>query len=179
MRTGASMVGVTTEANPLDDPEDAAALASYAAALAEGLVAALPGWVERVVAERYRAWQRADPPPPVAEAARLAGERARDQVDGPLRALLAADVEHQRANPLAVVRAAVVHPTAVLRDAGVPPAPRDAHGERLFPDDVYDLSPAAFADVDASLHDPGLVWGAAKAHVVLARRRRSGPPPGP
>ena len=43
-----------------------------------------------------------------------------------------------------------------------------------FPDDPYDLTPGSFADVDPSLHEPGLVWGAAKAHVVLARRRREG-----
>ena len=41
----------------------------------------------------------------------------------------------------------------------------------IFPDDDYDLSPATFADIDESLHEPGLVWGAAKAHVVLTRRR--------
>ena len=46
--------------------------------------------------------------------------------------------------------------------------------ERAFPDDVYDLAPASFADVDPALHEPGLVWGAAKAHVHLARRRRDG-----
>jgi hypothetical protein len=45
---------------------------------------------------------------------------------------------------------------------------------RSFPDDVYDLTPASFADVDPALHEPGLVWGAAKAHVHLARRRRQG-----
>jgi hypothetical protein len=39
---------------------------------------------------------------------------------------------------------------------------------------VYDLTPASFADVDPALHEPGLVWGAAKAHVHLARRRREG-----
>jgi hypothetical protein len=39
---------------------------------------------------------------------------------------------------------------------------------------VYDLSPAAFADLDPSLREPGLTWGAAKAHVHLARRRREG-----
>ena len=51
---------------------------------------------------------------------------------------------------------------------------RDAHAERLFPDDDYDLSPGAFADVDPALHEPGLVWGAAKAHVIMARRRAEG-----
>ena len=29
-------------------------------------------------------------------------------------------------------------------------------------------------DLDPALHEPGLRWGAAKAHVVLARRRAEG-----
>jgi hypothetical protein len=61
--------------------------------------------------------------------------------------------------------------TAVLREAGARPVARDEFGERSFPDDVYDLSPATWTDVDPALHEPGLVWGAAKAHVHLARRR--------
>jgi hypothetical protein len=48
---------------------------------------------------------------------------------------------------------------------------RDEFQIRNFPDDDYDLTPAAFADVDPAHHEPGLVWGAAKAHVHLARRR--------
>jgi hypothetical protein len=71
-----------------------------------------------------------------------------------------------------VLRAAVRHPTAVLAEAGVPEVVRDRFAEETFPADVYDLSPAAFADIDPALAEPGLVWGAAKAHVVLTRRRR-------
>jgi hypothetical protein len=162
------------EANPFDDPADAAALARYADALADAVVAALPGWAERAVAERCRAWSGHPPSAEVAQAARTAGATIVREVEAPLRALLEQDVDEQRSNPLAIVRAAVPHLTAVLRAAGVPPVERDAHAERLFPDDVYDLVPAAFADLDESVHEPGLVWGAAKAHVVLRRRRAEG-----
>jgi hypothetical protein len=62
----------------------------------------------------------------------------------------------------------------VLAAAGVPPVGRDEVARRLHPDDDYDLTPASFADISPELHEPGLVWGAAKAHVVLARRRREG-----
>ncbi len=89
-----------------------------------------------------------------------------------LRTLLATDVDAQRANPLAILRQAVRYPNEVLAAAGVPAVRRDAHAERLFPDDAYDLGPAAFGDLHPSVHEPGLVWGAAKAHVILARRRR-------
>ncbi|MDQ2825886.1 MAG: hypothetical protein M3Y04_02780, partial [Actinomycetota bacterium] len=86
-----------------------------------------------------------------------------------LWALLAADIDDQRTTPLALLRGAVRYPTAVLRAAGVAEVERDPIQARLLPDDPYDLSPATFADVDPSLAEPGMVWGAAKA---LAHRRR-------
>ena len=91
-----------------------------------------------------------------------------------MRALLETDVDAQAGNPLAVLRSLVGYPTEVLRAAGARPVARDDFAVRSFPEDVYDLSPATFADVDPELHEPGLVWGAAKAHVHLARRRREG-----
>jgi hypothetical protein len=62
----------------------------------------------------------------------------------------------------------------VLDELGVGPPDRDEFARRNFPEDRYDLTPASFADVDPTLHEPGLVWGAAKAHVVLQRRRAEG-----
>lgn len=156
-----------------DDPDDAARLAGYARDLADGVEAALPSWVERVVAERLAAAGR-PLTGEVRDAARAAGERARDDVAPQVRRLLARDVDDQPTGPLALLRGAARFPTAVLRGAGVAPVARDEVAERLHPDDVYDLVPAAFAEVDPALHEPGLVWGAAKAHVVLARRRREG-----
>jgi hypothetical protein len=160
-------------AHPLDDPGDAAALARYASDLADAVDAALPGWIERSVRRVLAAQgialdaagegQLADA---VREASAEGGRRVRD--------LLTTDVDAQSGNPLAAIRSLVGHPTAVLRAAGARPVPRDEFAERSFPDDVYELSPATFADVDPALHEPGLVWGAAKAHVHLARRRREG-----
>lgn len=157
----------------MDDPDDAAALDRYATALADAVEAALPGWVERSVEARLRA---AGHPlrPEVAEAARRAGEEARADVGAAVRDLLAHDVDEQRTGPLALLRTAVRYPTEVLAGAGVAPVARDEVDRRLHPDDAYDLSPASFAEVDPALHEPGLTWGAAKAHVVLARRRREG-----
>ncbi len=73
-----------------------------------------------------------------------------------------------------MLRSLVPYPTAVLRAAGARPVARDEFAARNFPHDAYDLSPATFADVDPACTSPGLVWGAAKAHVHLARRRREG-----
>ena len=158
----------------LDDPDDAAALAAHGATLLAAVDGALSRWVERVVAARWAEQMGTAAPDDVLAAARTAGEACRADLTGALRSLLATDVDEQRSNPLAVLRGAVPYATAVLRDAGVPPPVRDREAERLFPDDIYDLTPGAFGDVDPSLHDPGLVWGAAKAHVVLARRRDEG-----
>ena len=162
------------DAHPADDtPEDAAALAHHAAVLAEGIEAAIGPWVERVVGEVAGSW---DPllADRLGDPARAAGREATEQFGPRIRELLQTDVDRQRTGPLALLREVVRFPTEVLAAAGIPPVDRDEFAQRSFPDDLYDLSPASFADVDADLHGPGLVWGAAKAHVILARRRREG-----
>lgn len=156
-----------------DADDDAAALAAHAEALADGVETALPGWVQRSVARLAEAWAgRVDPD--VARAAEMAGEAAAADIGPRVRALLARDVDDQPSNPLAIVRTAVRHPTAVLADAGVPAVERDAMAASAFPDDVYDLTPSRFADLDPALEEPGISWGAAKAHVILTRRRAEG-----
>ena len=152
---------------------DEARLRGYAEALADAVDEALPGWVVRSVHRIADAWQ-----PGLGERlapeARASASAAVAEVGPRVRGLLLTDVDAQRSGPLALLREAVRFPTLVLADAGVPAVERDDFAERAFPTDVYDLSPAAFADIDPMLHEPGLVWGAAKAHVVLARRRAHG-----
>ncbi len=157
------------DSNP---PTDVGTIAAYAAALADGIEAALPGWVVRCVERLLLAW-RGDVDPAVRAEAEAEGERARAEVGPQVRALLGTDVDEQWTSPLHLVRRAVRFPTAVLRAAGVPPVQRDSFAAHTFPDDVYNLSPASFADVDPRLAEPGIEWGAAKAHVVLTRRRLS------
>jgi hypothetical protein len=121
------------------------------------------------------AWQAGAPTDPLVLArAADAGRAARAEVVPALRALLALDIDEQRVNPLTLLRRAVRYPTEVLAEAGVAPVVRDAFDERAFPDDPYGLTPATFADIDPALHEPGLAWGAAKAHVHLVRRRAEG-----
>jgi hypothetical protein len=151
-------------------------LAAYGAALADAIEAALPGWVERRVQHVLTAWaavsnHQADPA--VTDAARAAGQAAVIELLPRLRALLALDVDDQCTTPMAIVREAVRYPTEVLRSAGVPPVERDQLATEQFPDDDYNLAPATFADLSPDVHEPGLVWGAAKAHVVIARHRPS------
>jgi hypothetical protein len=90
-----------------------------------------------------------------------------------VRALLERDVDEQATTPLSLLRGAVRYPTAVLRRSGIPPVERDEVQAQLFPDDLYDLTPASFADVDPALADPGLAWGAAKAFAHIQRHGRN------
>ena len=141
--------------------------------MADGVERSIPGWVDRVV----RSVLAAQGIPVTGDVdAGIADAAARARADGAprVRALLEPDIDDQAGNPLAVLRSLVPYPTAVLREAGARPVARDEFAVRIFPDDAYDLTPATFADVDPDLHEPGLVWGAAKAHVHLARRRREG-----
>lgn len=149
-----------------------------AEALARAVEAALPGWVERSVERLVTAFTGTADPVVMAEAGR-AGERARADVGARVRALLETDIDEQRANPLALLRSAVVYPTAVLRRAGVAPVVRDDFAATRFPDDVYDLTPASFADVGPALHEPGLEWGAAKAWAHRQRHAAQRPEKAP
>lgn len=160
-------------ANPSGSETDHEALARYAAELADAVDAALGRWVERAVRDRAEQWR-----PGTASALRSeaveAGVQATAEVGPRVRALLETDVDQQRTGPLALLRQAVRYPTEVLASARIPAVVRDEFDERALPADLYGLAPASFADVDPALHGPGLAWGAAKAHVVLARRRAEG-----
>ncbi|MEC8947960.1 MAG: hypothetical protein VX897_06530 [Actinomycetota bacterium] len=160
------------EPDPTIEPADGsdARLAELAEALIVGVVAALPGWVERCVAERSTPGMVV-PPEKVVEA----GRAAADEVGERLSTLLATDIDEQWTGPLAVIRGAVRFPTDLLHDAGAQPVERDVDAQRLFPDDPYDLTPAAFADVHPALQGPGLAWGAAKAFAHRRRHFGGGP----
>jgi hypothetical protein len=146
------MASVTDDANR--------AFRDDGAALAEAVTAAIPGWVVRCVTQLA---------PTLHDEAAAAGVRAAADVGPRLRDLLAADVDDQRVNPLMLVREAVRHPTQVLADAGVEPPHRSSFDAEHFPDDPYGLVPMTWRDVDESLHELGIVWGARKAMVHRAR----------
>ena len=140
----------------------------HAQALADAIDTVLPAWVERCVRDRLAA----PLPPHLAEATERAAQRARHDIGTAVRRLLLTDVDEQRGNPLALLRQAVRYPTEVLHDAGAPVPERDKFAEERFPDDVYDLTPATWSDLDPSLLDLGIAWGAAKAFEHKQRHRR-------
>ena len=61
--------------------------------------------------------------------------------------------------------------SAVAHDGGILAAVMGADGRRLVTSGDDGRVVSTGADLAPELHEPGLVWGAAKAHVVLARRR--------
>jgi hypothetical protein len=87
--------------------------------------------------------------------------------------LLSRDVLEQRTNPLAVFRQATRPVTELLMNLGYPPVTRDEFDERSFPDDVYGLSPATWADIDEAMVEPGIEWGAWKAATIMMLKKKS------
>lgn len=149
-------------------PDDEAKLDAYADALADAIDAALPGWVTRCVARFV---------PVEGDVAAQVDEMAKSvqaEIGGAVRSLLSTDIDDQRTNPLAILRFATGEPTELLRSLSVAAVERDEFDARMFPEDIYGLAPASFVDVDPSLHEPGLRWGAAKAYVFQQRRRKEG-----
>jgi hypothetical protein len=138
--------------------EDEERLREQGAALADAITAVIPVWVQRCVDAHTDGVD-----------ASAAGAAAAADLGPKLRALLTADVDDQRANPLALVRDAVRYPTEVLQDARVPAPVRSRFDAEHFPDDPYALVPMTWRDVDESLHEPGIIWGAMKAHVHKRR----------
>ena len=142
----------------------------YPQQLADAVDAVLADWLVRCVVQTARRAYGTCSPELTASAIAMS-EAAHAVVMGQLVTLLEADVDQQRSNPLTVLRNAVEHPTRVLVAAEIPPVKRDDFAARAFPYDVYDLSPATWADIHESLLEPGVIWGAWKAKTVLDRRR--------
>lgn len=154
---------MTDQSGPsLDDDE--ATLREYANGLVRAIDAVALSWMTRLVHERSSELA-------VARESQAALAAGASELIIELRELLDQDIADQGRGPLEVLRRAVRFPAKILGDAGVAPVARDDFAQRNFPDDHYGLTPASFAEVDPSLHEPGLMWGAAKAHVHLRRRR--------
>jgi len=158
---------------PADRPptslaDDERKLDEFAAALAAAIDAELDGWIGRCVTARKPAGAE---PGVVERVTTQAIAEARAEVMPKVRTLLAADIAEQRTGPLDILRSAVRFVTPALEALGAPRVQRGDFEQRAFPQDHFELSPASFADISPELHEPGLMWGAAKAHVHLRRRR--------
>jgi hypothetical protein len=141
----------------------------YSARLLQSVTEVARTWASRLVDDRLRENGLLGL---VSEESRLSAvaETERLAVDG-LRELLELDAEQQRTNPLAVLRVATAPLGRFLASVGASPVERDEFDQRSFPDDVYGLAPATWADIDTALLEPGIEWGAWKAATIIGRRR--------
>ena len=159
------------DANP--NPNDERRYREISDALVETVASVVPGWIERSIVERLRSWSGHVSAELAAEAV-TAGEAARDDVVPRLQRLVHTDIDEQGTNPLALLRDATRHAHVVLEEAGMPSMPRDQFARNSFPEDVYGLVPASWDEIDPSLQEVGLTWGAAKAYLFKERRRAEG-----
>jgi len=145
-----------------------------AAALLDAVRVAAPGWLRRITLDAVTTRRSGPVPDGLADDIDEMADATAAVLVGRLHQLLATDVDAQATNPLSLFRAVVSAPTALLEAHGVPVPPADAFAAERFPDDVYRLGPATWTDIDPSLHEPGITWGASKAMTVLRRRRDEG-----
>jgi hypothetical protein len=148
-----------------------ARLEEASTALLDGVGRALPPWAARTADTLLSAWGAVDPERQreVVAAVRAAGEVAARRVAAELAELFARDPGQQRATPLEIIRTAVVEPTAVLAEAGMPDVVRDPFEERAWPRDRFGLVPRTLRDLDPDLAAVHFAWGVAKAAVLRAR----------
>jgi hypothetical protein len=150
-----------------------ARLEEASTALLDGVDRALPPWAARAADTLLSAWAvvDADRQREIVAAARAAGEVAAPRVAAELAGLFALDPGQQRATPLEIIRTAVVEPTVVLAEAGMPDVVRDPFEERAWPGDRFGLVPRTLRDLDPDLAAVHFAWGVAKAAVLRARAR--------
>ena len=159
---------MATDANsPGESAADAEALSMHARALADAVSETLPGWISRAM--RTAAGDR--PGRDLERIAAQVADRTRQEVLPRLRQLLESDIDDQADTPLSIVRTSASLAATALVEAGVPAPRRDDFARERLPDDLYDLGPVSFADLGPEVQERALTWGAAKAHVHLARRR--------
>jgi hypothetical protein len=149
--------------NEPDSASDEETFARLGADLADGVMASVGGWIENCLARFGLTVSPAELEDATGQALAI--------IETPLRALLRADIDQQRGTPLTIIRQAVVVPTAVLRALGVEPASRDPFDAQQFPDDIYALSPANFAELHETLQETGLRWSVAKAYLHRQRHQ--------
>lgn len=95
------------------------------------------------------------------------------QVEKSIAELAAADVDTPLSGPLERIRQGVEPLNAMLDQRGVEPPLRNAMDKQMRPGDHHALGPMTFRDLGDTVHDAGISWGAAKAHLHLQRRRSS------
>ena len=148
-------------------------LSEYSQRLCDACVVAVPEWITNRIHNVCLMSSGIIPEIVTTKVAGVAhATQAQVQID--LMALLSVDVDAQRTNPLQVLRGSTLMATALLIEAGIPPAQRDEFEVRSMPDDMFALGPLTWRDLGDDVHDAGIEWGAWKAAMIISRRREEG-----
>lgn len=142
----------------------------YSARLLETSDRVVPQWVERLIQKHCDEHMIFDLK--VGDHVPSVVARVGNEVHTNLRNLLLVDVVEQRTNPLAIFRQATQPISDLLKMAGCAPVVRDEFDERSFPDDIFGLSPATWIDIDETMVEPGIEWGAWKAATIMLRKKK-------
>lgn len=148
-------------------------LSEYSQRLFDACVVAIPEWITNRIQHVCLVSGGAVPEIVRAKIVDVA-HATQVQVQIDLMALLSVDVDAQRTNPLQVLRGSTLMATALLIEAGIPPAQRDEFEVRSMPDDMFALGPLTWRDLGDDVHDAGIEWGAWKAAMIISRRRDEG-----
>ena len=148
-------------------------LSEYSQRLFDACVVAVPEWITNRI---HNVCLMSSGIIPEIVTTKVAGvaQATQAQVQIDLMALLSVDVDAQRTNPLQVLRGSTLMATALLIEAGIPPAQRDEFEVRSMPDDMFALGPLTWRDLGDDVHDAGIEWGAWKAAMIISRRREEG-----
>lgn len=151
---------------PNEGSSDDATYRRYGESLRSAIAEALPQWLERQIELRIA-------PDTVSPAeAGDAIDRACAEALARIDELLDADIDRPISGPLELVRRSLGPVVDLLDRAAADEVARDPFDTDARPDDRYGLGPMSFLDLGAEVHEAGIAWGAAKAHLHLARRSR-------
>ncbi len=167
-----SVTDPSKSSSPHSDPQAATAsdqerLLAFAEDLANQIDIGLPRWIRESLGKFLDPDQLLELQSETEAAEREASTHVMIQ----LRSFLDQDIDQQRTTPLAILRQTVPLVTKILHQAGVPSVNRDRDAARLHPEDWYDLTPASYGDFGDEVQQASLLWGAAKAHIHIQRRR--------
>ncbi len=158
------------------DQRDETRLRLISGEFANSVSEALSGWLVGIAVDRS-VQGGVDPSGEVHERIVAVVRQLVADLEPRVRQAISADVDQPTGSPLAVLRDGIGPLNGLLSEIGAAPPRRDRVAVEIFPEDTYELGPAAFSDIDPSLQEAGITWGAARAHVHLQRRDGRGASP--
>lgn len=141
--------------------DDDAKFTEYGLALHRAVVSAVRPWLRATVLSRHAV---------IDDDLEQVLDTVAISIDSSIAELVQADIDTPLSGPLERIRQCVEPVNQALAERGVDTPRRNTIDIEMRPADVYDLGPMTFRDLSDEVHDAGIAWGAAKAHLHLKRR---------